>query len=404
MDSKKILEQGEGIVRLMPTWVARVMFAPGKRIKLHPDDLYALGADHGAIGERWFSSTTQADNGELTVPNEGLSYVIYDVGKKSDQVLLRDMISDLGTDILGDRLWDKYKGWPMFSKFFDFRTQIFIHIHHMKYHADLVGVEKKPESYFFPFQVNNYTGDFPLTYLGLQPKVTKEQIKECLANWNRGDNRISYLSKAYRLELGTGWYIPAGILHGPGSLCTYEPQWASDAFAVFESMTSDEKPYDHGLLTKLVPEDKHDDLDYLVSMIDWENNIRVDFKEEFYRPPVPVSDVEEMKAQGYYEQWVSYGNPYVAAKELTVFPGQTVTIKDAGPYGMIMMQGHGKMGIWDVETPTLIRYGQLTNDEFYVSAGTAAEGVIIHNPSTYDPLVMLKHFADNPESPEKPKY
>ena len=52
MDSMKILEQGEGILRLMPTWVARAMLTPGKRLKLHPNDLYALGIDHGGIGER----------------------------------------------------------------------------------------------------------------------------------------------------------------------------------------------------------------------------------------------------------------------------------------------------------------------------------------------------------------
>ena len=45
--------------------------------------------------------------------------------------------------------------------------------------------------------------------------------------------------KAYRLELGTGWYVPAGILHAPGSLCTYEPQWASDVFAMFQSLVNE---------------------------------------------------------------------------------------------------------------------------------------------------------------------
>ena len=77
MESMKILSEGEGIIKLSPTWVARAMLTPGRRLKLHPDDLYALGVDHGGIGERWFSSTTPADNGELTLPNEGLSFVVY---------------------------------------------------------------------------------------------------------------------------------------------------------------------------------------------------------------------------------------------------------------------------------------------------------------------------------------
>jgi hypothetical protein len=39
---------------------------PGRRLKLHPDDVYALGGHRGGINERWFSSTTNADNGPGT--------------------------------------------------------------------------------------------------------------------------------------------------------------------------------------------------------------------------------------------------------------------------------------------------------------------------------------------------
>ena len=75
-----------------------------------------------------------------------------------------------------------------------------------------------------------------------------------------------------------------------------------------------------------------------------------------------------------------------------------VVIRDAAAYGMILMQGHGKMGVWDIDTPALIRYGQLTFDEFFVSEDAAKAGVKITNPSATDPLVMLKHFG--PENPD----
>ena len=75
-----------------------------------------------------------------------------------------------------------------------------------------------------------------------------------------------------------------------------------------------------------------------------------------------------------------------------------MTIQDGAAYGMIMMQGHGTMGVWDIETPTLIRFGQLTNDEFFVTEQAASEGVTITNPSQTDPIVMLKHFGPgNPD-------
>jgi hypothetical protein len=56
------------------------------------------------------------------------------------------------------------------------------------------------------------------------------------------------------------------------------------------------------------------------------------------------------------------------------------------------------MGTWDVESPAIIRYGQLTYDEFFVSEIAARAGVTISNPSKSDPLVMLKHFGPgNPD-------
>jgi hypothetical protein len=102
-----------------------------------------------------------------------------------------------------------------------------------------------------------------------------------------------------------------------------------------------------------------------------------------------------MQAEGYSEKWICYRSDAYSAKELTVLPGATVTIKDNAAYGIIMMQGHGKMGVWDIETPALIRYGQLTNDEFFISESAAREGVRITNHSSSDPIVMLKHFGPN---------
>jgi hypothetical protein len=105
-----------------------------------------------------------------------------------------------------------------------------------------------------------------------------------------------------------------------------------------------------------------------------------------------------MKAEGYVENWICYKSEAFSAKELTVFPGQTVTIKDSAAYGLIVMQGRGTIGVWEIETPALIRYGQLTNDEYFVSESAAQEGVRIVNTSSTDPIVILKHFGPmNPD-------
>jgi hypothetical protein len=394
---KQAFEQGQGILRLAPTWVPRAFCIPGKRIKLHPSDYYAFGAHRGGIDERWFSSTTKADNGPLTISDEGLSYVVCGDSDSAPKALLVDAVAELGAKLLGEGLWGRYGKWPIYSKFFDNRAPLPHHLHQRPEHAALVGMDGKPESYYFPVQLNNYGAEFPHTYFGLEPGTNPEQVRRCLEIWNQGDNRITDLSKAYRLEPGTGWYVPAGVLHAPGSYCTYEPQWASDVFAMFQSLVS-EVPIAWELLVKNVPPEKQHDLDFLVSMIDWETNTVANFKERFFRPPVPLKPLAEMRDAGYEEKWITYGNPYFAAKELTVLPGRTVTIHDSGPYGMIMLQGHGRIDAWDIETPALIRFGQLTHDEFFVSAGAAAAGVKISNPSPGDPIVMLKHFGPHAEA------
>ncbi len=393
----KAMEQGKGILRLAPNWVPRSFCVPGRRIKLHPDDYYALGGERGGIDERWFSSTTPADNGPLTSPNEGLSFVVFENGSEVQQILLGEAVGELKGELIGERLWKEHKCWPMYSKFFDNKGALPHHVHHRQEHAGLTGQMAKPEAYYFPPQVNNYGADFPYTFFGLNPGVTKEQVRQCLINFTKGDNKITNISRAYRLEPGTGWDVPPGLLHAPGSLCTYEPQKASDVFAMYQSLTGDQiVPKE--LLWKDTPENKMNDIEHLLEVIDWELNIDPNFMKNRFMQPKPVRPVAEMEADGYIENWICYKSEAFSAKELTILPGRSVVVKDAAAYGMIMMQGHGKMGIWNIETPTMIRYGQLTHDEYFVSEDAAQAGVKIENLSQTDPIVMLKHFGpDNPD-------
>jgi hypothetical protein len=391
---RSALQAGEGIVRLAPCWVPRSFLMPGGRLKLDPRDLYALGAHRGGIDERWFSSTTNADNGPGTPWDEGLSYIDID----GERLLLREAVETLGSEFLGQEVMEREGGWNVLCKFFDNLGPIPHHMHQMKEHAELVGRKPKPEAYYFPPQYNFKENNFPYTFMGLEPGTTKDDVRACLERWNEGDNGILYHSKAYKLKPGTGWQIDAGILHAPGSLVTYEPQVNSDVFGMFQSMVEGRAvPWD--LLVKDVPEEKHQDLDYIMSMLDWEANVDPDFMKHHLLTPQPVRAREEMAAEGYSEVWVTYGTAFYSAKELTVLPGRSVVIKDAAPYGTVATQGYGTFGRLEVETPSHIRFGQMTKDEFFVTAAAATAGVRVTNRSDKENLVMLKHFGPgNPEA------
>ena len=108
---------------------------------------------------------------------------------------------------------------------------------------------------------------------------------------------------------------------------------------------------------------------------------------------------EETEPDGFREQWICYGTGYYSAKELTVLPKRSVTIKDRAAYGIILTQGYGRFGKLAVSTPSMIRFGQMTEDELFVSAAAADAGVRVENLSETNPLVILKHFGPgNPDA------
>jgi hypothetical protein len=401
------LSRTGGLLRLTPTWVPRSFLQPGLRIKLHPDDTYAYGANRGGIDERWFASTTEAAN-EGRVPDEGLSYCV--IG--NERLTLSKAVEDCGAMIVGKAIWKKYGRWPVYSKFFDNMGPIPLHMHQSAKQAKLVGQEGKPESYYFPPQHNNVGNNFPYTFFGLEPGTTKAQVRKCLEDWNKGDNGILDLSKAYRLKPGTGWLVGPSILHAPGSFCTYEPQWGSDVFGMYQSMVEG-RYVPWSLLVKDMPKNKHRDLDFIVDQLDWEANVDPTFKDNHYLEPIAVDDTA---TEGFVDRWIVYGKicsdgakqgeQLFSAKELTVDPGVKCRIKDKGAYGLICVQGSGKINGLPLNSPKLIRFTELTEDEHFCTEEGAQSGIAFENTSETEPLVCLRYFGPevNPDAPEVGTY
>jgi hypothetical protein len=384
---ERALDAGAGLLRLSPTWVPRSFLHPGKRIKLHPSDYYSYGAERGGIDERWFSSTTDAAN-EGRVWHEGQSFAVFE----GERFLLKDAIAELGVRLIGQAMWDKFQRWPVYSKFFDNMGPIPHHMHQSFADAKLVGQEGKPESYYFPPQYNNCDNNFPYTFMGLEPGTTKDQVRKCLENWGQGDNGILDLSKAYRLKRGSGWLIPPGVLHAPGSLCTYEPQWGSDVFGMYQNIVEG-RYVPWSLLVKDMPAEKHQDLDFIVGELDWEKNVDPNFKTNNYLEPITAE-----QGDGWRDDWIVYGlvdgEQLFSAKRLTLQPGAKCTLKDPGASGWITVQGKGRIGELQLQTPAMIRFGAETDDEVFISHEAATRGVEVENTGT-EPLESLRYFGPN---------
>jgi hypothetical protein len=161
------------------------------------------------------------------------------------------------------------------------------------------------------------------------------------------------------------------------------------------------------LLVKDMPKKYHHDLDFIVDQLDWDKNVDPNFKDNHYLEPVPVADT---RSQGYVDRWIVYGTidgeQLFTAKELTVDPGTKVTVKDTGAYGLICVQGVGKINGLPLNSPKLIRFTELTEDEYFCTEDGAKAGVTFENTSETEPLVTLRYFGPevNPDAPKMGAY
>ena len=75
--------------------------------------------------------------------------------------------------------------------------------------------------------------------------------------------------------------------------------------------------------------------------------------------------------------------------------------KDNGAYGLISVQGIGKINHHPLNSPKMIRFTELTEDEYFCSEQGAKAGVTFENTSGTEPLVCLRYFGPevNPDAP-----
>ena len=392
-----------GVFRLAPAWVGRPqIIIPGRRIKLRDDYI----SQDVAVNERWLASVTHADNGvwnKVCPEDHGLSYMV--IGDA--RVQLRDAISACGELLLG-----KGKTWEVLPKFFDNWHRIPHHLHPCQDHCS-PGLVGKPESYYFPEELNVNRNAFPATPMGVDAAYTDRQVMSYLLHYFKGDNRLTDLANTINLIPGTGWFMPPCTLHAPGSLVTYELQAASDVSCIPESRVNDmvmpPDLIDRDIPVKIAKDGFEKVCEYILGMIRCRNSGNGEnFRREFFRPPVKTLESAEAT-----QSFVIYrtgragqarNSDLYSAKKTVVRAGGRADLAERAAFGAIVLGGHGEIGVKGREAlpvgsaslfPTRDSLG---GDEFFVAAGAAAKFHLACQG--LEDLRVYQHFSAgaNPEA------
>lgn len=386
-----------GIFRLTPTWVGRPgIIQPGRRLKLYDEDMSQMVT----VNERWLASVTFADNGvynQFCPKDHGLSYLI--VG--NNKVLFRDAVNHAGDLLLDGKKWD------VLPKFFDNRNRIPHHLHPCDDHVT-PGLLGKPESYYFPIELNLNKNEYPLTPIGVDSVYGDEQILNYLQQYLKGDNRLTDLSNSINLIPGTGFFMPPCTLHAPGSLVTYELQVSSDVTCIPESRVNDmimpPDLFDRDLPYSIEEDGINAVCEYVLSMIRCHNSGNsTNFRKEYFRPPVKIRD-EDTGSQSFIIYRCGKAsqpkNPDLySAKRTIVKPKQEFTIQEKAAFGGIVIAGHGIISVAgkdpvEIESTSLfLDRDQLSGDEFFVTASAAKNVKMTCN--SIERLSIHQHFASN---------
>jgi hypothetical protein len=389
------IEEGNGILRLSPAWVARDFLDSGRRLGL-PEDAYDVG-ERGMICERWFGATNTADN-PIGAADEGLAYIVID-GEKV--VTLKEAVEVAGPLIMGEEYARTHNGLGRLAKIFDYADRLPYHLHQMKDDAALVGQNPKEEAYYFPEGVD--MGPHPETFFGVHPRITDQKeydiLLPYLEDWD--SDLILRHARAYLQVPGEGFHLPSGVTHAPGSALTIELQEDSDVFAMLQASVGGKIISKELLFKDVRPKDRREYGERIIlGQINWEVSGDPYFYENRHLERKPVEDKGQ---DGGGEYWIYYNTTKFSGKKLVVRPGQTLNSVDRGVYNIFVWQGRGRYGGHEVEAGCF-DLGSCF-DELFVVHDRAVTPIPVENTGTED-LVIIKFFGPdiNLDAPTIPRY
>lgn len=363
MQISRMLDRTHGVLRLRPTFVHR--FYP---------DLARLGQSRlrrkatQYIPERWIGSSVEAVN-PPPIPSGGLSMI------HGTELSLRDAIAAEPRLLLGEELLAAHgPEYRVLVKLLDPGEPIVFHLHatdeqvrrmprHFRGHRF-----GKDEAYYFLDQVPK--GPMPYTHAGLYPGVTPRQLADAV---RKGPQHALELSPVLYQTYETGFFMPAGLPHRPGTALTLEIQQPSDVYTLLETRSAGRT---------LPPQQIHpgfDSLEQALRLVDYERAYEVGKLKGYQLRPAVVKRTTAGEIA-----WVF--PPKVCRK----FAGQRLRIRTRVTHGydhpvvMWVWKGQGTLQGMRIKP----------GDEFYIPPQAAAAGLDLRNAGdqvlevfTFFPLV-----------------
>jgi hypothetical protein len=183
------------------------------------------------VPERWIGSSVEAIN-PPPLPKGGLS-MLADLPTLS----LRDAIKAAPREMIGEELLARHGAeFRVLVKLLDPGEAIPFHIHATD--AQVKRMPKhfrghrfgKDEAYYFPRVEPK--GPLPYSHVGLYPGVSKRELFDAVKKGR--DGALEFSPVLYQ-EYETGFFLPAGVPHSPGTALTLEIQQPSDVYTLLET-------------------------------------------------------------------------------------------------------------------------------------------------------------------------
>jgi hypothetical protein len=361
-----MLDENGGILRLKPSFVARTLYPGLGRLGIKK---FSVG-ERGWICERWMASSVVAI-GLTQLKDEGLS----EINVKGIKMFFRDALRLLPERMLGATYAKAHNyRFGVLTKVLDIGIPIPFHLHAREEHAKKYwNMNPKEEAYYFLDHPNK--GSLPYSHLGLHPDVTPEDLLPILKRWN--DDSVLDLSPAYRLNIGRGFHVLAGVLHAPGTVLTLEVQEESDVASIFQAkvggkILSKEKFLLNG------PKSEEEALE----LVDWKTCTDPNFYRKYHITPEPIIEDKKFK-----EYWIfsPKRSRKFSGKELRIMPREKVKESEKGAFLFFVWRGEGKIN------NIAFKGGNTSMDEIFVSYEAAKEHEIVNKGK--DELVCFKIFG-----------